>query len=115
MLPTAPPRATFSGGHIDRLAGVRKDSRYVTSLLSDPSSRFIPFYKLHPLLRPLSEAEVTNTTRQPAVTNTIGWIISQDLEQKCGNFTIANGTWVLLGMLENRALFAVDITGHVCS
>ena len=47
---------TFSGSPMDRAALQRRDPNWLKGLLEDDASRFLPLYKLDPLVKQASSA-----------------------------------------------------------
>ena len=83
----------FSGSPLDRVSARRRDARWVVERMNAPESRYLPLWRLQTLVRVGSPAGIAWATR--------------DIREVCDEKTGA----VLLGVRDEVAHFAVDISG----
>jgi len=86
----------FAGNAIDRLDRQRHDPQWLTARLADPASRFLPFHDLKALI-------VLGDAPAP------GWVTRDAVAAALDG----GGEVALLGELDGRCRFAVDLAGRV--
>src|SRR5580692_548974 len=86
---------TFAGNPLDRASARRTDTAWIKGLLDDPETRVLPMRDLKPLLREANEPALDWQKVAP-------W---RELIE-------AGAVLIFLGLNEERALFALDITGR---
>ena len=94
-LPTNPN--TFANNPLDRAGNLRADEEWLTSKLNDPSSLFIPLWRLKPLIIP---------ARGPEHGTSAGWLTREAIKA----LNLDRPMTVLLGLEGDTAYFAVDIS-----
>ena len=92
-LPKPKKPHAFAGGFLDRADRLRGDSATIDKMLADPTSRFVVFWKLKPLL---TVAEVVRTY----------WVVYDQVK----DLLTGDATWVFLGLADDRAHFALDVS-----
>jgi NAD+ diphosphatase len=85
----------YSASPLDRAATRRDDAAWVQDLLEDPATLFVPVWRNRNLVSGVEE-------RQPQAVYITG--------EAAGALRMAGGSWSFLGLLEGRAVFAVDIS-----
>lgn len=88
----------YTGNPLDRLALRRDDEGYLLELLHDPASRFLPVWRDQHLIG----VEASDALR-------VGMPSREALGHPVE--TLAELPWVLLGLQEGHAVFAVDLGG----
>ncbi len=88
----------YTGNPLDRLALRRDDDGYLQELLHDPASRFLPVWRDQHLIA----GEQSEDVRVGMPTRAA---LGQPVE------ALAGLPWVLLGLQEGHAVFAVDLGG----
>ena len=85
----------YSGSPLDRVGARRTDEAWIAARLEDPQSLFIPVWRSRNLVTGIEEGrpEAVYVTGEAATALRMG-----------------GGPWALLGMLEDSAVFAVDIS-----
>lgn len=84
---------TFGGGGVQRAAEMRRDSKAIAVLMSDPTTRVMPVWRGKPLFSYLD-----------------GMILPGWLRPEC-NALRDNGPKVFLGLDQDQARFATDLSG----
>jgi NAD+ diphosphatase len=93
------PPIRYTGSHLDRAAGQRRDDAWVASLLESPEARVVPVFEEQNLVHGFG----AGTTELRAASSLIA-----DL----GDGVVGDPlTWVLLGLDGNVPLFAADVSG----
>lgn len=82
----------FSGNPLDRAGNERRSGEWVQARLTEPGTKFLPMWQLRPLM-------------QPGETLAIGWLEYADVAEY-----LAAGNWILLGLQDDTAYFAVDVS-----
>jgi NAD+ diphosphatase len=84
----------FAGNPLDRVGERRRNDGWIASLLDEPSSRVLPLRDLKPPVHNGGEVELEWQALEP-------W----------RNHIAAGATWILLGLGDGRAYFALDASG----
>ncbi len=90
----------YAGNPLDRVALRRDDTEYLDGLLHDPASLFLPVWRDQHLMEGAGESGSTLRVGMPS-REALGHDVA----------TLAPHPWVLLGLLEGRGVFAVDLGG----
>ena len=85
----------YSSSPLDRIAGRREDADWIEQRLADPDTLFVPVWRNRNLVRGLE-------TGTPEAVYISG--------EAAHAMRMQGGPWAFLGMLEDRAVFAVDIS-----
>ncbi|HVY16208.1 MAG TPA: NAD(+) diphosphatase [Rhodopila sp.] len=86
----------YSASPLDRIAQRREDAAWIAEKLADPQTLFVPVWRTRNLVRRAEDGT------PEAV------YISSEMAR---TLLMEDGSWAFLGMLEDRAVFAVDISG----
>ncbi len=86
----------YTGNPLDRAGERRDDDAWIADRLLDRSSLFVPVWRARTLFRGLDEA-------RPEAVFLTGEIASP--------LRMAGGPWAFLGLMEQRAMFALDVSG----
>ncbi|MCW8085219.1 NAD(+) diphosphatase [Sabulicella glaciei] len=90
--PASRPNA-YTGSPLDRVSGRRDEEAFVAASFEDPASLFIPVWRARSLLLGVESGK-------PEAVMLTG--------EAASSVRMAGGPWALLGMLDGRAVFAVD-------
>ncbi|WP_207539929.1 NAD(+) diphosphatase [Sabulicella rubraurantiaca] len=90
--PASRPNA-YTGSPLDRASGRRDEEAFVAAAFDDPASLFIPVWRARSLLLGVEDGK-------PEAVMLTG--------ETASSVRMAGGPWALLGLLEERAVFAVD-------
>ena len=85
----------YSASPLDRMAPRREDAAWIQANLEDPASLFVPVWRNRNLVSGIEE-------RQPQAVYITGEAVSA--------LRMAGGSWSFLGLLDGRAVFAIDIS-----
>ena len=85
----------YSGSPLDRLGARRDDAAWITDRLEDPDTLFLPVWRSRNLVAGLEEG-------RPEAVYLSG--------EAAAAMRMAGGPWVLLGMMNGQAVFAVDVS-----
>ena len=85
----------YSGSPLDRVGARRNDEAWIAARLEDPQSLFVPVWRNRNLVRGMEEGppEAVFITGEAATA-----------------LRMQGGPWAFLGMLDDSAVFAVDIS-----
>ncbi len=89
---------TFANNPLHRASQKRTDDEWLKACLSDPSTRILPLWQLKPFVRNVDGAEDRRE---------IGWWAPADM----GDLMSDDGLCVLLGEMDKRVYFALDVPG----
>lgn len=92
-LPKPKKPHAFAGSPLDRADRLRGDSESIEKMLVDPTTRFVVFWKLKPLL---TVGEIARTH----------WVDHDHVK----DLLAGDATWVFLGLADDRAHFALDVS-----
>jgi NAD+ diphosphatase len=85
----------YSASPLDRVATRREDTAWVQAQLEDPATLFVPVWRNRSLVSGVAE-------REPQAVYITG--------EAAGALRMAGGPWSFLGLLDGRAVFAIDIS-----
>jgi NAD+ diphosphatase len=83
----------YSSSPLDRIATRREDPDWITEKLSDPETLFVPVWRSRNLIK---------TTEEPEAVYVSGEVAHM--------LRVEDGPWAFLGILDDRAVFAIDIS-----
>ena len=86
----------YAGNPLDRIALRRDDTAYLQALLHDPDSLFLPVWRDQHLVQGESQFQIGMPSRR---------VLDRDVD------AIDSHPWVLLGLLDGHAVFALDLGG----
>ena len=86
---------TYTGSPLDRATHRRDDAGWIAAALDDPRSLFVPVWRSRSLMRGVEE-------RRPEAVYLTG--------EAAAVFRMAGGPWAFLGLLDQAAVFAVDVS-----
>jgi NAD+ diphosphatase len=84
----------YSSSPLDRIAHRREDPAWIAEKLADPESLFVPVWR--------SKSLVRNTADVPEAVYISGEVAK--------TLRIEEGPWAFLGILDDRAVFAIDLS-----
>ena len=85
----------YSSSPLDRIAARREDADWIAAQLHDPETLFVPVWRSRNLIRTVNEG------------NPEAVYISGDMASV---LRMQDGPWAFLGILDDRAVFAIDIS-----
>jgi NAD+ diphosphatase len=85
----------YSSSPLDRIAARREDAEWIAEKLHDPESLFVPVWRSRNLVRGTADGAPEAVYISGEIAHTL---------------RMQNGPWAFLGILEDRAVFAVDIS-----
>jgi NAD+ diphosphatase len=86
----------YSSSPLDRIAARREDPAWIVAKLADPESLFVPVWRQKNLVRSLGDGNPEAVYISGEMANALRM---QD-----------DGAWAFLGILDDRAVFAIDIS-----
>lgn len=94
----------YSGNPLDRIALRRDDAAYLRDLLHDPASLFLPVWRDQHLVQ-----DARDLRDEDGGALRVGMPSRMALGHEIGD--LAPHPWVLLGLLDGRGVFAIDLGG----
>ncbi len=85
----------YSGNPLDRVGARREDAAWVTEQLEHPDTLFVPVWRSRNLVAGMEQS-------QPEAVYLSGEVAA--------SLRMAGGPWALLGLMDARAVFAIDIS-----
>ena len=89
----------YSSSPLDRIAERREDPAWIAEKLADPETLFVPVWRTRNLVRNNQNAEPEAVYISGAMAHTLRMAHGED-----------GSPWAFLGILEGRAVFAIDIS-----
>jgi NAD+ diphosphatase len=86
----------YSSSPLDRIAARREDREWIAEKLTDPESLFVPVWRTKNLVRGISEDNPEAVYVSGEMAHTLRMQV--------------DGVWAFLGILDDRAVFALDIS-----
>ncbi len=86
----------YTGNPLDRAGERRDDEAWIAARIADPASLFVPVWRSRTLFQGLDEG-------RPAAMFLTG--------EAASALRMAGGPWAFLGLMDGRAMFAVDVSG----
>src|SRR3954447_2317586 len=93
----------YSSSPLDRIAQRREDAAWIAEKLADPNSLFVPVWRTRNLVRGHTAGEPEAVYISGEMAATLRMAHAQDGSQD-------RSPWAFLGILESRAVFAIDIS-----
>ena len=84
----------YTGNPLDRAAHLRDDDAWITDRLRDPASLFVPVWRARTLVQGDEQPQAVFLTGEAAQ-----------------SVRMAGGPWAFLGLQDDQAVFAVDVSG----
>ncbi len=98
----------YTGGPLDRAGERRRDAAWIAEVMGHPETRFVPVWRDRSLVEPATGSATGSATGEAADAPRAGWLTGE----AAVTVTAQAGAQVFLGVWEERAYIALDLSHH---